>query len=487
MEEKNGKKGSVDRRGFLTRTAAAATISASALHGSGDAFAASSRKPEYKPNIVLLIADDLGDGDLGCYGHPTIRTENLDRLAGEGVRFTSAFVTTSSCSPSRTSMLTGRYPHATGAEDLHVPLPAGQVIFPAILAEHGYHTMYTGKLHLGPEGEKQFHQFDVGPIDRDSSRWKSFLAGRPKDRPFFLGIGFTDPHRPYNPGAISDPTDPSQVIVPPYLADTPETREDLALYYDYTVRMDRNTGELLAELDREGLADNTIVIFFSDNGMPFPRAKTSCYDSGIRTPLIVRWPGRIPAGIVSDSLASTVDLAPTILGILGIDIPTRMQGVDIKEMFFDPNREVRDYIHAERNWHNIDDHQRAVRDRRYKYIRNYYPRKMMPLASDLISSASYDSLLRLRDANMLTREQLRLFMVPRPGEELYDTEKDPYELTCLAGDPNYRYVLERMRTECDRWIATTEDVSPEKRMKDNLDIFTKKKFGKLDGPPEPDR
>lgn len=478
MKEKKSLK-NICRRGFLAQSAAVFSLSAGFSRQSF-ARAANQKKP---PNIVLIIADDLGDGDLGCYGHPTIRTKNLDRLAGDGVRFTNAFVTTSSCSPSRTSMFTGLYPHATGAEDLHVPLPQGLDIFPSVLTKNGYHTMYAGKLHLGPKGERQFHQIDTGRIDTDSKIWKNIFSDRPKDKPFFLGIGFRDPHRSYKPGAIEDPTDPSQVIVPPYLADTPETREELALYYDYSVRMDRNVGEILATLNDEGLDDNTIVIFYSDNGMPFPRAKTTCYDSGIRTPMIIRWPGHVPAGSVNDSLVSTVDIAPTLLGIPEIDIPDTFQGLDMKEVI-ETGIELRDYIHAERNWHNIDDHQRAVRDKRFKYIRNHFPRKMMPLASDLISSVAYDSLIRERDANNLTAEQMRLFMIPRPAEELYDTANDPYEFSNLAGDPNYHDVLERLRAECDRWIIATDDVSPQKRRVDNVDIFTRKKYGKLSGEPE---
>ena len=477
-EKKNLKNGG--RRRFLAQSAAALAFGAGFPQQS---FAAASNQETSTPNIVLIIADDLGDGDLGCYGHPTIRTKNLDRLASEGVRFTSAFVTTSSCSPSRTSMFTGQYPHATGAEDLHVPLPAGREIFPSILAKNGYHTMYAGKLHLGSEGERQFHQIDTGRIDTDSTIWKNIYNNRPKDKPFFLGIGFRDPHRPYKHGAIEDPTDPSQVVVPPYLADTPETREELALYYDYSVRMDRNIGEILATLREEGLEDTTIVLFYSDNGMPFPRAKTSCYDSGIRTPMIIRWPGHVTAGSVCDSLMSTVDIAPTLLSIPGIDIPGSFQGLVMKEVF-EHGIELREYIHAERNWHNIDDHQRAVRDKRFKYIRNHFPRKMMPLASDLMASVAYDSLIRERDANKLTAGQMRLFMIPRPGEELYDTVKDPFEFTNLAGDLNYRDVLDRMRAECDRWVAATDDVSPQKRRVDNLDIFTRKKYGKLSGEPE---
>ena len=452
-------------RDFLT-TATGVTLAAAALAESSEGAAGASRRP----NILLLIADDLGDGDLGCYGHPTIRTGNLDRLATEGIRFTGAFVTTSSCSPSRSSMFTGKYPHATGAEDLHVPLPSDQRILPSFLAGAGYYTANVGKLHLGEHGAAQFER-----VDDKVASWRSVLRERPKDRPFFLSVGFHDPHRPYQAGTIPDPADPGDVVVPPYLADTGETRADLASYYDEATRMDRAIGEILSELSAQGESGNTLVIFFSDNGMPFPRAKTSCYDSGIRTPMIMRWPGRVPQGAVSGSLVSTVDLTPSILSLLGLEVPSDMQGLDMSRVITDPRAEVRDYIHAERNWHDADDHQRAVRDSRYKYIKNFFPRRMMPMALDLMGSPSYESLLRLRDLNRLTPEQLRIFMVPRAGEELYDTWRDPYEFVNLAGDPKYSAVLERLRAECERWTSSTGDVPPEKGREDIIDIFTGKR------------
>ena len=478
-----GKK--VNRRKFISSSAAGA-LAAAAISERGSSATAEAKA---LPNILWIIADDVGDGDLGCYGHPTIRTENLDRLAAEGIRFTNAFVTTSSCSPSRASLFTGRYPHATGAEDLHTHLPADQVILPGFLAEQGYHTMNVGKLHLGPEGARQFHQVDPAHVDEDSRPWKRLLDGRPRDKAFFFSIGITDPHRPgvqpYQRGVIPDPTDPADIIVPPYLADTPETREDLAGYYDSCVRLDRNVGEILSYLEAEGLAENTLVVFFSDNGMPFPRAKTSCYDSGIRVPMIARLPGRIPAGAVSEALISTVDLAPTMLALPGVSPPASMQGLNMQEALFDPRARIRKYIHAERNWHDMDDHVRAVRDERYKYIKNFFPREPLPLSIDLFFSPSYKALLRLRETGRLSPGQMRLFMVPRPAEELYDTRADPYEFVNLAGETVYKNVLERMRAECERW--TTDDVPPEKRMENNVDFYTHETFGTLGVPPTPRR
>jgi N-sulfoglucosamine sulfohydrolase len=460
------------RREFITGAALSALA---VLPGK---LAAEPPKGKKHPNILLLIADDLGDRDAGCYGHPTIRTPSLDRIAAGGMRFTNAFVTTSSCSPSRASMFTGRYPHATGAEALHMPLPEGTKILPTYLSELGYFTANVGKLHLGPVGAARFDRVEERPTD-----WKQVLEERPRKGPFFLAVGFRDPHRPYQPDTVPDPTDPADVIVPPYLVDTSETRADLAGYYDECLRMDRETAKILDWLKANGLEKDTLVIFVSDNGMPFPRAKTTCYDSGVRVPFLVRWPGRVPERSVSQSLISTVDLTPTILSILGRKVPEAMQGTDASPLFFDPRAGVRAYVHIQRNWHNLDDHQRGCRDKRYKYIKNNRPR-MFTTSSDLLQSPSYLSLLAKRDLNQLTAEQMRLWMIPRPGEELYDTWTDPFEFTNLAADTRYAQILERMRAETERWRAATGDYPPGRRYKDNLDIFTREKYGKTSGAPE---
>ena len=419
------------------------------------------------PNIIWLIADDLGDGDLGCLGHPSIRTVNLDNLASQGVRFRNAFVTTSSCSPSRASFFSGLYPHATGAEDLHIPLPEGVKILPSHLRELGYYSMSVGKFHMGPAAAAQLDR-----VEKDVGSWRTVLDERPRNRPFFLAVGFRDPHRPYQRGTIADPTDPAEVIVPPYLPDTLEVRRDLAAYYDEVVRMDRTIGRLVEYLEDNKLALNTVVVFFSDNGMPFPRAKTTCYDSGIRTPFIIRYPGRVPEGRECRALFSLVDLAPSMLGLLGVEPDPRMQGEDLSRLFLDPGSQGKEYIHAESNWHDLDDHIRAVRDERYKYIRNYFPRQMATVPLDVLRSPTWACLLKLREANRLTPQQMRIFMVPRAAEELYDLRADPWEFVNLAADPRYSGVLSRLRAECDRWIASTNDVSPQKRRKNLMDIFT---------------
>jgi N-sulfoglucosamine sulfohydrolase len=288
-----------------------------------------------RPNIILIIADDLAWDDSGPYGNQKVRTPNLTRLAREGLKFTHAFVTISSCSPSRSSIITGRYPHSTDAEQLHWPLPAEQVTFVEKLKAAGYWTAASGKWHLGEAVKNRFDVVDdpgesgfqtdpktgkmLAKDDSGAAGWLPVMQQRPKDKPFFLWFAALDPHRDYVENIIPNPHKPSDVVVPPYLPDTPEVRHELALYYDEITRLDDYVGKVLAELERQGVANNTLVLFMSDNGRPFPRAKTTLYDSGIRTPLIARWPKTIRRGGVASGLVSSVDIAPTLLQLAGCD------------------------------------------------------------------------------------------------------------------------------------------------------------------------
>lgn len=415
------------------------------------------------PNIIWMNADDVGWGEIGCYGHPTIRTPHIDRLAEGGVRFTNAFVTASSCSPSRCSMFTGKYPHSTGAENLHDPLPDNQKIIATYLKDRGYYSGSVGKFHMGPNAEKQF---DI--VLNRIEDWKKFLQDRPKDKPFFLNAGFYDAHRPFDRGCIDKPYTHDEIVVPPYLPDIPEAREELAGFYDEITRMDGVIGEIVATLEREGILNDTLILFTGDNGMPFPRAKNTLYDSGIRAPLIFYYPSAIQPGQVNHNLASLADLAPTCLHYAGIEIPADMEGHSLKNEIGDPSLKGVRYIFAEKNWHDFDDHSRAIRDCRYKYIRNAFPEKPLENSADSTVAPLFQKMRRMRDAGTLPPEVMQLFRSRRAPEELYDLESDPWEFRNLAADPAYRGVLQRMSNELDRWIQDTHDISPSKAYPDEF-------------------
>ena len=425
------------------------------------------------PNILVLVADDAGWRDFGAYGNDVIRTPTVDRLSETGLTFERAFLTTPQCSPSRISMLTGRYPHATGAEDLHMPLPEHETILPTYLRrEAGYLTGIMRKQHLGAPGNEQFDWYDPAE-DHDYGAFSTFLArAQTTDRPFFMWVGFSDPHRPYTEGAIENPHDPDRVLVPPYLADTPATRADLARYYDEITRMDQNIGRMIEALERRDLRSNTLVVFLSDNGAPFPRAKGSLYDAGIRTPLIANWPGEVEPGTY-DGLTSVIDLAPTLLDVAGLTPPPDMQGRSIAATLDDRSVPGRTVVFSERNWHDTDAHMRSLRTEEYKLITNGYPSRPFPIAADIGDSPAWMSLLAKKRAGTLTEAQAPLFQTPRPAVEVYDLSEDPWELRNVAGTPEHDAVIDSLVQRLQQWQEATGDFPPTRRTRaDHTDRVT---------------
>lgn len=438
-----------------------------------------------RPNVVLIIADDLAWNDLGAFGNDAVRAPNLDRLARGGLRFDRAFVTASSCSPSRASLITGRYPHSTDAEQLHWAVPAAQVTFVEQLRGAGYWTGASGKWHLGDALKDRFDVVDdVGEAgfqtdpktgkmlakdDSGASGWVPLLERRPKGRPFFAWLAALDPHRDYVTGAVANPHDPATVVVPPYLPDVPEVRRDLALYYDEIARLDGYVCRVVAELERQRVLDNTLILVLSDNGRPFPRDKTTLYDSGIRTPLIAHWPRGVKPGGRASSLVSTVDIAPTILELAGVAAPPSVQGRSFAAILRDPSHSIRTEIYAEKNWHDFEDRARAVRDNRFKYIRNFYVDLPLTPPADAVRSPSFEAMKRLRAAGSLTPAQSRVFAAPRPAEELYDTEADPHELRNLAVEASHAARLKAFREKLAAWQQATGDTAPAARTPDEFD------------------
>ncbi len=449
------------------------------------------------PNLVLIIADDMAWDDSSPYGHDSIMTPNLQRLSEEGMRFDNAFVTISSCSPSRASIVTGRYPHQTNAEELHWPLPEEQTTFVEKLKEKGYWTGAAGKWHLGDAVRDRFDEvrevdtsgFQLpsgaaakagkfvetleGEAQSGSADWIPLMKARPKGQPFFLWLAALDPHRPYHPGIIPEGSRPEEIKVPPYHPDTPAVRADYQLYYDEITRFDRYVGEVMDELEKQGVSENTLILVISDNGRPFPRDKTTLYDSGIKTPWIVRWPATVAPGTVCKRIVSTVDIAKTFMRLGGIQkIGQTFEGVDFSPLLTNPKKPIRDFIFAEKNWHDFEDHVRAVRNERYKYIRNSYPDLPQTPSADGLRSPTYIELLRLREEKELTAAQQSCFLKPRPEEELYDTKLDPFELRNIAGDERYGPLLRAMQTALQDWEARTKDSVPELRTADEFDRVT---------------
>ncbi|WP_339746421.1 sulfatase [uncultured Rubinisphaera sp.] len=437
---------------------------------------------EARPNIILFIADDMAWDDCGAYGHPHIKTPNLDQLASQGMRFDNAYLTCSSCSPSRSSIITGRYPHATnGAHQLHNDLPADQITFVELLKEAGYHTALAGKLHPRKTTADRFNKiYGTGAKETGGcGEWVNALQECPADQPFFLWLASTDPHRGYQPDTIPEPHSNSHVIVSPYLPDVPEVREDLALYYDEISRLDRYVGEVLKQLETTKQAENTLVVFISDNGRPFPRCKTTIYNSGVKTPFIVRWPGVVKPGSTCNQLVSTVDLAPSFCAAAKVAPSDTFQGVSMLPLLNNPDKPVRDYIFAEHNWHDFDDHQRSCHSLHFNYIRTTYSDLPGTPPADAVKGASFQAMLKLKEQGKLNENQMYSFDVPRPKEELYDIINDPHELHNLAEDPLYSSQLEKLSARLDNWIEETGDFTPESRRPNEFDRVTGNRLPKI--------
>ncbi len=433
-----------------------------------------SKKEESKlPNFIVFIADDAAWNDCGPYGNTVIKTPNINKLAEDGMVFDNAFLTASSCSPSRCSILTGRYPHSTGAPELHMPLPDDQVLFAGELQKAGYYNVVAGKYHIGQPRAEFDSIYGGGPSGCEN--WIKAMENRPKNKPFFMWLAAMDPHRPYQSGIIPEPHDPAKVIVPPYLPDTDSTRKDLALYYDEISRLDSYLGKVMQLLKEQGVDENTLVIYMTDNGRPFPRAKTRLYDSGIKTPFIVRWPDKVKKARTS-ALISSIDIAPTLCELAGLNSSATFQGLSFVPVLLDPSAKIRDYIAGEHNWHDYQAFERAIRNEKFLYIRNSFPELNASPPADAVGSLTYQKMINMYKAGKLNEEQLDCFIAPRQEEELYDVVNDPYQFDNLAGDPDYEDNLSKMRSKLDEWIIQYSDTIPENPTPDKFDRWTGKKL-----------
>jgi len=419
-----------------------------------------------KPNFVFIIADDVSWNDLGCYGNSHVKTPNIDRLANEGLRFDNAFLTASSCSPSRCSIVSGKYPHSNGAAELHTELPESEIPFPLLLKESGYYTAQAGKWHLGTAAHRAFDIYTdnngYNNGDGGEENWIPFLQNRPKDKPFFFWLASHDAHRPWGADTFKITHNPADLEVPIFFDDTPETRQDLASYYNEIGRFDYYVGMVRKELEKQGVLDNSLIIVMADNGRPFPRCKTRVYDSGMKTPFIVFWPNGLKNnGTVTESLISAIDISSTILELAGIGQPNDYQGVSFFPILKDIKAETREYIFSEHNWHDYEAHERMVRSKDFLYVLNSRPNLTNCGPADSKSSPTQHALNKLRDEGKLTPAQADIFIVPRPNEELFDLALEQDQLLNVASINNYKEKLIFYRNLLNDWMDKTGDTVPE--------------------------
>ena len=434
-----------------------------------------------KPNILWLIAEDFGP-HLGCYGTKEVSSPNVDKLAAEGVRFTR-FYNGMVCSVSRSSFMTGMYATSIGAHNHRTkdkkPLPEGVRTLCEWLRDAGYFTANLQKLpeDLGFKGSgKTDWNFTVqGPLF-DSNQW----ADLPKHQPFYAQINFKETHRTFHGPKHADP---AKVEIPPYYPDHPVTRQDWAEYLDDATELDRKVGLILDRLGKDGLAENTVVIFFGDNGQAHVRGKQFLYEEGQLVPLIIRWPKGIPhpagfaPGSVDNRLLHGIDLAPTMLALSGAPKPPKMQG----QIFLgDHTESERQYVFGHRDRCDMTVMRlRTVRDQRYRYIRNFTP--WVPfLARNEYKEKQYpvwNLLKELHAEGKLTPTQDALCQPTMPEEELYDLQSDPWEIHNLAtsDDPSHKSALERLRSALNTWIKETNDQGEHFETKEQL-IATEPRF-----------
>ena len=421
-----------------------------------------------RPNIVWIIPDDMS-ANFSCYGETAIQTPHVDKLAAQGVKFSNAYVTAPVCSTCRSAFITGMYQTSIGAhhhrsgrgtEKIH--LPEHIKLVPKFFQDAGYHTSITGwpgrKGRLG----KTDYNFEWDRSIYDGADW----SGRKEGQPFFCQI--------MTPGGklrgkdetgwekiqsaaekkFGKRTPDSAVKLPPYYPAHPDIVRDWAAYLDSVRMTDAMVGEVIARLKKEGILENTLVIFMTDHGISHARGKQFMYDEGLRVPLVIRGPG-IKAASLRDDVVEHIDIAALSLGAAGIKIPEYMQARDILAKDYQPRQAV---FAARDRCDETVDHMRSVRTRDFKYIRNFLPKRpyLQPCAykdakNILQAVKDWDAAGKLNDIQKLVTRQLR------PKEELYDVSADPYEINNLAGNPKYARQLKEMRRRLNQWMKKTGD------------------------------
>jgi arylsulfatase A-like enzyme len=440
------------------------------------------------PNVVVFIADDLGWEESSPYGNPVVRTPNLQRLANEGLRFDRFFLTASSCSPSRSSLFSGRYPHNTSAKDLHTDMSPDVELFIEPLRVAGYFTMLIGKSH-GTNHAAVVKKFDV-MTKADWNRpwtmgdmWERALRERPMDRPFFLWAASIDPHRPYRQGEYRQRHDPAKVIVPPYYPDNAAVREDLADYYDEIARFDEHVGQALRVLAEQGVLDQTVILVMTDNGRAYPQAKTRVNVAGLKSPLLVRYPPLVQPRGVAPGLVSAVDLAPTLLELAGAPALRQTDGVSFVRLLRDPAARVRTTAFAEHNWHGTRAFERAAITESHLYIRNWLPELSNPPPGEVAPLPFYQAMRVEYEAGRLPAVQSDSLIAPRPAEELFAIDTDWHCLRNLVGQPGAAETLRHLQAELAAWQQRTGDAFPGKDQLrgDNVDRRTGQPIPKAGG------
>jgi N-sulfoglucosamine sulfohydrolase len=425
-----------------------------------------------RPSILFVIADDWSWPHAGAYGDKVVRTPTFDRIAREGILFARSFCAASSCTPSRGAILSGQAIHRLDeGGNLWSVLPARIPVYPDILEAAGYKVGLQGK-GWGPGTEKGGGR-TRNPAGPRFKSFEEFLGSVPEGKPFCFWFGSQDPHRPYDEGSgrrsglrVED------VRVPPFLPDVEAVRSDILDYYAEVERFDGQIERLLQALEKSGRAAGTMVVVTSDNGMPFPRAKATCYEAGAHMPLAIRWPSRVKGGRTAEDLVSHADFASTFLEAAGIAVPKEMTGRSLLPILEGKASPPREEVFIERERHanvrqgNLGYPARAIRTSDFLYIRNLRPDrwpagdpemwKSVGPFGDVDDGPSKRLVLERRE-DPVVAPFFRLAFAKRPAEELYDLAKDPWTIENLAGKSEHQARVKDLRARLDRWMRETAD------------------------------
>lgn len=412
--------------------------------------------PSHRPHILLITCHDLGRF-LGCYGIATVHTPSLDGLAASGLRVDRAFATAPGCSPARSALATGRYPHSNGVMGLTHP-PFNWSIKPderhiaQILGDAGYATNLFGLQHASTDtarlGFGQVHPYKHKAWGASiSGQVEAFLAGITPERPLYFEVNLEEPHRPYDQGGALPETD-NGVTIPGYLPPGPATVAEMAAFQGAVRQADVAVGRILTAVDRADLRDDTLVVFCSDHGIAMPRAKCTLYDAGIEIALLLRWPAGEPVsgcGRTITEMVSNIDVLPSILEAAGIPVPARVQGQSFLPLLRGEPYVPRTALFAEKTYHSYYDPMRAVRTERFKYIRNFDTNFLVEVPGDV-------------QKGLIFRDHVALYHgSEHPPVELYDLDNDPLEERNLAGDSRLAAVEQWLESRLWSWMARTED------------------------------
>jgi len=446
-------------------------------------FRSCEKEPLQRPNILFAIADDWGWPHAGVYGDPVVQTPAFDRVAREGILFNQAYISSPSCTPSRNAILTGQYHWRLGpGADLWSTLDPSIPVYPLLLEDAGYMIGHSGK-SWGPGDISNWVRHPAGS-DYTGTGFAAFMAERPAGQPFCFWLGSSDPHRPYDEGSgVRSGMELEKIRLYPCFPDNEIVRSDVADYYYEVQRFDTLVARAIRVLEDYGELENTIIVVTGDNGMPFPRCKANNYDSGVRTPLAIRWgKGVAHSGRVLDDFVSTTDLAPTFLELAGVEIPEVMTGKSLSDLLSSDREGVVDAEHRSFVLHGKERHVpgqeedmggypvRAIRTADYLYLRNFRPDRWPSGTPNYLQAAipwcwlgdcdngpTKSYMVDHQNDDELHARLYDLAFGLRPAEELYDCRNDPGQLVNVAADPAYSEIREAFAAQLMEQLLATGD------------------------------